>query len=86
LNHQLQQEGFLLDEQNPDFSITYDAEALTEGDASARPEMLNGGAPGPSFSSDSLGGTAMDVWAKMKLTVSDCSSGRRSGKPWSARK
>jgi hypothetical protein len=80
LNHQLQGKGFVLDEKNPDFRITYDAGALTGGDASARPDMLNGGAPGPSFSSDSLGGTTMDVWtstlAKMKLTVTDSSSGQ----------
>jgi hypothetical protein len=80
LNRQLQAKGFVVDENHPDFRIKYEAGALTETATSAQPNMPNGGTPGPSWASGSLGGVSLDVWtstlAKLKLTVTDAASGK----------
>jgi hypothetical protein len=80
LNRQLQAKGFVPDENHPDFRIKYEAGALTESKASAQPDMLNGGAPSPTWTSSNLGGVPLDVWSstltKLKLTVTDASSGK----------
>jgi hypothetical protein len=80
LNRQLQSKGFVPDENHPDFRIKYEAGALTETAASTQPDMLNGGAPSSTWASDNLGGVPLDVWSstltKLKLTVTDPSSGR----------
>jgi uncharacterized protein DUF4136 len=80
LNRQLQSKGFVLDENHPDFRIKYEAGALTESAASARTDMLNEGAPGAAWASNSLGGVSLDVWSstltKLKITVTDARSGR----------
>src|SRR6266851_406994 len=80
VNKQMLAKGFVLDEKNPDFRVKYEAGALTEAATSGQPDMLNGGAPAPTWSSNSLGGTSLDVWtstlSKMKVTVTDASSGK----------
>ena len=80
LNRQLQSKGFVLDKNRPDFHIKYEAGALTETAASTQPDMLNGGAPSPTWTSDNLGGVPLDVWSstltKLKLTITDASSGK----------
>lgn len=80
LNRQLQSKGFLLDEKSPDFRVKYEAGGLAQAATSTQPDLLNPGPPGPTFSSDSLGGTPLDVWtstlSKMKLTVTDSTSGK----------
>jgi hypothetical protein len=79
LNRELQAKGFALDENHPDFRIKYEAGAITDTATSAKPDMLSGGTPGPSWASGSLGGVSLDVWtstlAKLKLTVMDAASG-----------
>jgi hypothetical protein len=62
LNHQLQAKGFILDENHPDFRIKYEARALADTAVSAQPDMVNGGAPGATWASGSLGGVSLDTW------------------------
>jgi len=80
LNRQLQAKGFILDENRPDFRIKYEAGGITETASSAQPDMLNGGTPGPTWASGSLGGVSLDVWTstltKLKVTVTDAASGK----------
>jgi hypothetical protein len=78
LNRQLQAKGFLLDEKTPDFRVKYEAGGLAQAATSTQPDLLYPGPPGPTFSSDSLGGIPLDVWTstltKMRLTVTDATS------------
>ncbi len=87
LNRHLQAKGFILDENHPDFVITYEAGSLPKADTSAQPDMYYGvPSDSPAFGQVGLEGIPAAVWtyvlAKLKLTVTDVGS----GKPvWTAR-
>ncbi len=87
LNRHLQAKGFVLDENHPDFIITYEAGSLSEGDISGQqPQTYNGLPLDPVFGPTGPNGVPPDTWtyalAKLKLTVTDVNS----GKPvWTAR-
>ncbi len=87
LNRHLQAKGFILDENHPDFVITYEAGSLPEADTSAQPDMYYGvPSDSPAFGQVGLEGIPAAVWtyvlAKLNLTVTDVGS----GKPvWTAR-
>jgi len=81
LNRQLQAKGFILDENHPDFMITYEAGSLAKADTSARPDMYYGvPSDSPAFGQVGLEGIPPGVWiyalAKLKLTVADAGSGK----------
>jgi hypothetical protein len=87
LNRHLQAKGFALDESHPDFIITYEAGSLPKADTAAPPDVYYGvPSDSPAFGQVGLEGIPAGVWtyalAKLKLTVTDVSS----GKPvWTAR-
>jgi hypothetical protein len=86
LNRHLQAKGFVLDENHPDFIITYEAGSLSEADISVQPQMVNGLPLDPIFGSLGPDGVPSAAWtyalAKLKVTVTDVDS----GKPvWTAR-
>ena len=86
LNRHLQAKGFVLDENHPDFIITYEAGSLSEADTSAQTQTVNGLPLDPVFGSIGPDGVPSAVWtyalAKLKLTVTDVDS----RKPvWTAR-
>ena len=86
LNRHLQAKGFVLDQNHPDFIITYEAGSLSEADLSAQTPMINGEPLDPIFGLSGPEGVPSAVWtyalAKLKLTVTDVDS----GKPvWTAR-
>ena len=87
LNRHLQAKGFLLDENHPDFIITYEAGSLPKADTSAQPDMYYGvPSDSPAFGQVGLEGIPAAVWtyalAKLKLTVTDAGSGKAV---WTAR-
>ena len=86
LNRHLQAKGFVLDENHPDFIITYEAGSLSEADISAQPQTVNGQPLDPIFGLSGPDGVPSVAWtyalARLKLTVTDVDS----GKPvWTAR-
>jgi hypothetical protein len=86
LNRHLQAKGFVLDQDHPDFIITYEAGSLLEAETSAQPQTVNGLPLDPVLGSTGPEGVPSDVWtyalARFKLTVTDVDS----GKPvWTAR-
>jgi hypothetical protein len=87
LNRNLQAKGFILDENHPDFTITYEAGSLPKADTSPPPDTYYGVPPdSPAFGQIGLDGIPGVVWtyalARLKLTVTDVGS----GKPvWTAR-
>jgi hypothetical protein len=87
LNRHLQAKGFILDEDHPDFLITYEAGSLPKADTSAPPDIYYGvPSDSPAFGQQGLEGIPATVWiyalAKLKLTVTDVDS----RKPvWTAR-
>jgi Domain of unknown function (DUF4136) len=87
LNRHLQAKGFILDENHPDFVITYEAGSLPKADTSAQPDLYYGvPSDSPAFGQIGIEGIPAAVWtyvlAKLKLTVTDVGS----GKPvWTAR-
>jgi hypothetical protein len=80
LNRHLQAKGFVLDENHPDFIITYEAGSLAEADISVQPQRVNGLPLDPIFGSSGPEGVPSAVWiyalAKLKLTVTDVDSGK----------
>ena len=76
VNRNLQAKGYVLSQDHPDFTVTYEAGAMTEGGSSGQPDMLT--PSGANWASDSLGGTPMNVWAsnlaKLRITVTDAAS------------
>jgi hypothetical protein len=76
VNRNLQAKGYVLSQDSPDFTVIYEAGAITQGASSGQPDMLTPG--GANWASDSLGGTPVDVWAsnlaKLRITVTDSSS------------
>ena len=87
LNRHLQGKGFILDRDQPDFVITYEAGSLAKADTSLPPDIYYGvPTDSPAFGQIGLEGIPAEVWtyalAKLKLTVTDVGS----GKPvWTAR-
>jgi hypothetical protein len=87
LERHLQAKGFVLDENHPDFVITYEAGSLAEADTSTPPDIYYGvPIDSPAFGQIGLEGIPAEVWtyalAKLKLTVTDVGS----EKPvWTAR-
>ena len=87
LNRHLQGKGFTLDQNHPDFVITYEAGSLASADTSGPPDVYYGvPTDSPAFDQIGLEGVPAEVWtyalAKLKLTVTDVGS----GKPvWTAR-
>jgi hypothetical protein len=87
LNRHLQAKGFTLDENHPDFMITYEAGSLPKADTSPPPDMYYGvPSDSPAFGQEGIEGIPAAVWvyalARLKLTVTDVGS----GKPvWTAR-
>jgi hypothetical protein len=87
LNRHLQAKGFIVDENHPDFMITYEAGSLAKADTSAQPDMYYGvPSDSPAFGQAGLEGIPAAVWtyalAKLKLTVTDVGSGNAV---WTAR-
>lgn len=87
LKRHLQAKGFVLDENHPDFVITYEAGSLAKADTSVPPDIYYGvPIDSPAFGQIGLEGIPAEVWtyalAKLKLTVTDVGS----EKPvWTAR-
>jgi hypothetical protein len=87
LNRHLKGKGFILDQNRPDFVVTYEAGSLAEADTSLPPDIYYGvPTDSPAFGQIGLEGIPAEVWtyalAKLKLTVTDVGS----GKPvWTAR-
>jgi hypothetical protein len=76
INRNLQAAGFVEDDKNPDFRITYEAGGLPKADVGAQrdlyaTDMVN-------WSWGNLGGISSDVWvyslAKMQITVTDAAT------------
>jgi hypothetical protein len=87
LNRHLQGKGFILDQNHPDFVITYEAGSLAKADTSLPPDIYYGvPTDSPAFGQIGLGGIPAEVWtyalAKLKLTVADAGSGKTV---WTAR-
>ena len=79
LERHLQAKGFVLDENHPDFVITYEAGSLAEADTSTPPDIYYGvPIDSPAFGQIGLEGIPAEVWtyalAKLKLTVTDVGS------------
>ena len=72
INRQLQAKGYILDERNPDFRISYDAGGQIEGGAGVRPDLLRLDTGGYSY------GAPMDVWAatlaQMRINIVNAAS------------
>jgi len=87
LDRHLEGKGFILDQNHPDFVITYEAGSLAKADTSLPPDIYYGvPTESPAFGQIGLEGIPAEVWtyalAKLKLTVTDVAS----GKPvWTAR-
>jgi Domain of unknown function (DUF4136) len=79
INRQMQSKGYVLDEKNPDFLISYDAGGQIEGGAGIRPDLLRMDTYGQGW----VG--SMDVWttslAQMQITIAGTSS---NGPLWRA--
>ena len=87
INRHLEGKGFLLDQNHPDFVITYEAGSLAEADTSLPPDIYYGvPTDSPAFGQIGLEGIPAEVWtyalAKLKLTVTDVVSGQPV---WTAR-
>jgi hypothetical protein len=67
INRQLQSKGYVLDENNPDFRISYDAGGQIEGGAGIRPDLLRSDTYGQGWIAP------MDVWtatlAQMQISI-----------------
>jgi hypothetical protein len=72
INRQIQSKGYILDEKNPDFLISYDAGGQIEGGAGLRPDLLRMDTYGQAWV------MPMDVWtttlAQMRVSIVDASS------------
>ena len=80
LNGHLQAKGFVLDENHPDFIITYEAGSLSQADISAQPQTVNEQPLDPIFGLSGPEGVPSVArtyaLAKVKLTVTDVDSGK----------
>ena len=72
INRQMQSKGYVLDEKNPDFQISYDAGGQIESGAGVRPDLLRMDTYGQGWVAP------MDVWAttlaQMRISVVGASS------------
>src|SRR6516164_7595540 len=88
VNRNLQAKGYVLSQESPDFTIIYEAGAISQGASSGQPDMLTPG--GTNWASDSLGGTPMDVWAsnlaKLRITATDAASHSRIWRSFASQK
>ena len=87
LNRHLGAKGFILDENHPDFVITYEAGSLAKADTSAQPDVYYGvPTDNPAYGEVGLEGIPAEVWTyalvKFKLTVTDVGTGKLV---WTAR-
>jgi hypothetical protein len=80
INHQLQKKGFILDEKNPDFLISYEAGSLTKADVSVSPDLSRGATTNPNAPDQAVpsigpGVSSLDAWvsvfAGIRITVTD---------------
>lgn len=80
LHGHLQAKGFVLDENHPDFIITYEAGSLSEADISPQPQTANEQLLNPIFGLSGPDGVPSIAWtyalAKLKLSVTDVDSGK----------
>jgi hypothetical protein len=76
INRNLQASGFLEDDKNPDFRITYEAGGLPKADVGAQRDLY--AADTANYSWGNLGGVSSDVWvyslAKLQITVTDATT------------
>jgi len=88
VNRNLQAKGYVLSQESPDFTIIYEAGAISQGESSGQPDMLTPG--GANWASDSLGGTPMDVWAsnlaKLRITATDAANHSRIWRSFASQK
>jgi hypothetical protein len=72
INRQMQSKGYVLDEKNPDFRISYDAGGQIESGAGVRPDLLHMDTYGQGWTAP------MDVWAstlaQMQINIVGASS------------
>jgi hypothetical protein len=83
INRDLQADGFVLDQKNPDFIILYDAGGIPKADVGPQQDIFVMDPAG--YSWGALGGISSDVWvyslAKMQITVTDAAT---KGTVWQA--
>jgi hypothetical protein len=76
INRNLQAGGFVQDDKNPDFRITYDAGGLPRADVGAQRDLYP--ADMVNYAWGNLGGISSDVWvhslAKLQITVTDAAT------------
>jgi hypothetical protein len=76
INRNLQASGFVEDDKNPDFRITYEAGGLPKADVGPQRELYAADMVG--YSWGNLGGITSDVWvysmAKLRITVADAAT------------
>jgi hypothetical protein len=76
INRNLQSEGFVEDDKNPDFRITYEAGGLPKADVGAQRDLY--ATDLVNWSWGNLGGISSDIWvyslAKMQITVTDAAT------------
>lgn len=76
INRNLQAQGFVEDDKNPDFRITYEAGGLPKADVGAQRDLY--ATDLVNWSWGNLGGISSDVWvyslAKMQITVTDAAT------------
>jgi hypothetical protein len=76
INRNLQAEGFVEDDKNPDFRIAYEAGGLPKADVGAQRDLY--ATDVVNWSWGNLGGISSDVWvyslAKMQITVTDAAT------------
>jgi hypothetical protein len=76
INRNLQSEGFVEDDKNPDFRIAYEAGGLPKADVGAQRDLY--AADVANYSWGDLGGVSSDVWvyslAKLQITVADAAT------------
>lgn len=77
INRNLQSEGFVEDDRNPDFRVVYEAGGLAKADVGAQRELYPGDLV--NYSWGDLGGVSSDVWvyslAKLQINVTDAATG-----------
>jgi uncharacterized protein DUF4136 len=78
INRNLQAAGFLEDDQNPDFRVTYEAGGLPKADVGAQRELY--ATDMVNYAWGNLGGISSDAWvysmAKLQITVTDVATKR----------
>ncbi|MBI1738837.1 MAG: DUF4136 domain-containing protein [Acidobacteria bacterium] len=65
INRQLQAKGLVRDEEHLDFVVLYEGGGLSNIQTGGRMDFSNPRGPAWTYSSDSLGGSSLDVWASV---------------------